>query len=332
MRAPRAARGPGVPGGGRAAGEPDAPRRPGRAGARAAPRVTRRGGAGRGRGRLSRNIGQAMQQLAEAEEQQTLSDTTQASSPREPNLGRPLTLGLQRSIYFSTPKDRVVQLGPEFFNRPAVPLAQALLGQVLVRQLADGTKLRGRIVETEAYVGPEDKAAHSRGGRQTPRNRGMFMKPGTLYVYIIYGMYFCMNISSQGDGSCVLLRALEPLEGLETMRQLRSTHRKGAVSHPIKDRELCSGPSKLCQALAIDKSFDQQDLTQDKAVWLEHGSLQPSGPAIVAAARVGIGQAGEWTKKPLRFYIRGCPWVSVVDKVAEQDTPARVRACSENFF
>lgn len=71
--------------------------------------------------------------------------------------------------------------------------------QVLVRRLDDGTELRGRVVETEAYLGPEDEAAHSRGGRQTPHNRGMFMKPGTLYVYLIYGMYFCMNVSSQGE-------------------------------------------------------------------------------------------------------------------------------------
>ncbi|XP_048187913.1 DNA-3-methyladenine glycosylase isoform X2 [Perognathus longimembris pacificus] len=306
------------------AAAPDRPPFPGRVrrpeGARAEPRVARCRGDGGG---LSRT-GQKGQQLAEKEQQQTLSDTTQTSS-KEPHLRQPLTLGLQRSIYFSSPKDRIVRLGPEFFNQPAIPLAQAFLGQVLVRRLADGTELRGRIVETEAYLGPEDEAAHSRGGRQTPRNRGMFMKPGTLYVYIIYGMYFCMNVSSQGDGSCVLLRALEPLEGLESMRQLRSTHRKGAISHPIKDRELCSGPSKLCQALAIDKSFDQQDLTQNEAAWLEHGSLQPSGSAIVAAARVGIGQAGEWTKKPLRFYIRGCPWVSVVDKAAEARTQSLLR-------
>lgn len=83
---------------------------------------------------------------------------------------------------------------------PAPPCSeQTDCPQVLVRRLDDGTELRGRIVETEAYVGPEDEAAHSRGGRQTSRNRGMFMKPGTLYVYIIYGMYFCMNVSSQGE-------------------------------------------------------------------------------------------------------------------------------------
>lgn len=85
--------------------------------------------------------------------------------------------------------------GPSAGNKPP----SSSLEQILVRRLDDGTELRGRIVETEAYLGPEDEAAHSRGGRQTPRNRGMFMKPGTLYVYLIYGMYFCMNVSSQGE-------------------------------------------------------------------------------------------------------------------------------------
>ncbi|KAM7147495.1 DNA-3-methyladenine glycosylase [Molossus nigricans] len=262
---------------------------------------------------LSRKLGQKKQRPLEA-------DGAQTPSPKEPRLGLPKTLDPQRSIYFSSPKDQAARLGLDFFDQPAVPLARAFLGQVLVRRLNDGTELRGRIVETEAYLGPEDEAAHSRGGRQTPRNRGMFMKPGTLYVYLIYGMYFCMNVSSRGDGACVLLRALEPLGGLETMRQLRSTYRKGSASRALKDRELCSGPSKLCQALAIDKSFDQRDLTEDKAVWLEHSPPGPREPAVVAAARVGIGNAGEWAQKPLRFYLQGSPWVSVVDRVAEQGT------------
>lgn len=261
--------------------------------------------------------------LAEADQQQSSTDTAWMPSSKKSCLRPSLALGSHRSIYFSqSPKDHSARLGSEFFGQPAVSLARALLGQVLVRRLGDGTELRGCIVETEAYLGPEDEAAHSRGGRQTPRNRSMFMKPGTLYVYLIYGMYFCMNVSSQGDGACVLLRALEPLGGLETMRQLRCALRKGTISRALKDRELCSGPSKLCQALAIDKSFDQRDLAQDEAVWLEHGSLEPSASAVVAAARIGIGRAGEWAQKPLRFYIRGSPWVSVVDKVAEQDIQA----------
>lgn len=257
--------------------------------------------------------------LATQQPNQSTQNGAWTPAPKEPCLRSPGTSGLQRSIYFSGPKVHPPRLGTEFFDQPAVPLARALLGQVLVRRLPDGTELRGRIVETEAYLGPEDEAAHSKGGRQTPRNRGMFMKPGTLYVYLIYGMYFCINVSSQGDGACVLLRALEPLEGQETMRQLRSTNRKSMASRTLKDRELCSGPSKLCQALAIDKSFDQRDLAEDEAMWLEHSSPTPNGSAVVAAARVGIGHAGEWTRKPLRFYVRGSPWVSVVDKAAEQE-------------
>ncbi|XP_008050840.1 DNA-3-methyladenine glycosylase [Carlito syrichta] len=267
-------------------------------------------------------MGQKKQRLAEAEQPQGPSYAAWIPSPKEPHMGPLVTPDPHCSIYFSNSKDQLTRLGSEFFDQPAVPLARAFLGQVLVRRLANGTELRGRIVETEAYLGPEDEASHSRGGRQTPRNRGMFMKPGTLYVYIIYGMYFCMNVSSQGDGACVLLRALEPLGGLETMRQLRSTLRKGTASRALKDRELCSGPSKLCQALAIDKSFDQRDLAQDEAMWLERGSLGLSGAAVVAAARVGIGSAGEWVQKPLRFYVRGSPWVSVVDRKAEQGTQA----------
>ncbi|XP_024408877.1 DNA-3-methyladenine glycosylase [Desmodus rotundus] len=265
---------------------------------------------------LSRKLGQKKQRPLEAEQHQSPPGGSQTPSPKEPRLDPPATLGPRRSIYFS---NHPARLGLEFFDQPAVSLARAFLGQVLVRQLDDLTELRGRIVETEAYLGPEDEAAHSKGGRQTPRNRSMFMKPGTLYVYLIYGMYFCMNVSSRGDGACVLLRALEPLEGLETMRRLRSTYRRGSTGRALKDRELCSGPSKLCQALAIDKSFDQRDLTKDKAMWLEQGLPQPREPAVVAAPRVGIGNAGEWAQKPLRFYIQGSPWVSVVDRAAERD-------------
>ncbi|XP_040829612.1 DNA-3-methyladenine glycosylase isoform X3 [Ochotona curzoniae] len=278
----------------------------------------------RGGARLSQKVGRKKRRLGRAELQQRPAEGAEGRAELQQ---RPLAEALhipgpQRSIYFMSSKDSPARLGTEFFNQPAVSLARAFLGQVLVRRLADGTELRGRIVETEAYVGPEDEAAHSRGGRQTPRNRGMFMRPGTLYVYIIYGMYCCMNVSSQGDGACVLLRALEPLGGLDAMRQLRCALRKGTAGRALKDRELCSGPSKLCQALAIDKSFDQRDLARDEALWLERSTPGPGVPTVVAAARVGIGQAGEWAQKPLRFYIQGSPWVSVVDRMAEQ------RACS----
>ncbi|KAI3359167.1 hypothetical protein L3Q82_002702 [Scortum barcoo] len=137
--------------------------------------------------------------------------------------------------------------------------------QVLVRRCADGAELRGRIVETEAYLGGEDKASHSAGGKHTKRNTAMFMKPGTIYVYPIYGIYLCMNVSSEGEGAAVLLRSLEPLQGQPVMRQLRTARRKEGARE-LKDKELCNGPSKLCQALDIPRCFDRRDLASDPEV------------------------------------------------------------------
>ncbi|XP_048349834.1 DNA-3-methyladenine glycosylase [Sphaerodactylus townsendi] len=215
------------------------------------------------------------------------------------------------------------RLGDDFFGRPCVSLAKALLGQVLVRRLPDGRELRGRIVETEAYLGGDDTASHSRGGRRTARNAGMFMKPGTLYVYQIYGIYFCMNISSDGEGAAVLLRSLEPLQGLEVMRQLRQRQRKG-LSKPPKDWQLCNGPAKLCQALAIDKGFDQDNLASAPCVWVEPGPQVLMDDALVCSTRIGI--SGDWAHKPLRFYLRGNRCVSVADKAAEQALGQAVEA------
>lgn len=207
-----------------------------------------------------------------------------------------------------------------FFNQPCVELAKAFLGKVLVRKLTDGTELRGKIVETEAYLGGKDKASHSAGGKRTERNTAMFMKPGTIYVYPIYGIYLCMNVSSQGEGAAVLLRALEPLSGQDVMRGLRAAKRKpGAKS--LKDKELCNGPSKLCQALDIRRSFDRRDLATAVEVWLE---MDPEKEAIVDAGevvmapRIGVDSHGEWATKPLRFYLRGHSCVSVLNKDAER--------------
>ncbi|MBN3303937.1 3MG glycosylase, partial [Amia calva] len=190
---------------------------------------------------------------------------------------------------------------------------------VLVRWRADGMELRGRVVETEAYLGGEDQASHSAGGRRTERNTAMFMKPGTIYVYQIYGIYLCMNISSQGEGAAVLLRSLEPVQGQEVMRELRGTRRKEGA-RTLKDRELCNGPSKLCQALDIKRGFDRRDLACDSEVWLEWDPQAPPEPQkVVSAPRVGIDSAGEWAVKPLRFYIQGHPCVSVLDRAAERN-------------
>ncbi|XP_048847494.1 DNA-3-methyladenine glycosylase [Brienomyrus brachyistius] len=223
------------------------------------------------------------------------------------------------SPYFSDAPKLDLRLGEDFFNQPCVALAKAFLGKVLVRRRADGTALRGRVVETEAYLGGEDKASHSAGGRRTERNTAMFMKPGTIYVYQIYGIYLCMNVSSQGEGAAVLLRSLEPLEGQEAMRELRSV-RRGAAARPLRDKDLCNGPSKLCQALDVLRSFDRRDLATDTNVWLERDPQEgPAGPGqVVAAARIGVESYEEWARKPLRFYLRGHPCVSVVNREAER--------------
>ena len=177
---------------------------------------------------------------------------------------------------------------------------QASDGEVEGR--ADDWKCWGRIVETEAYLGGEDKASHSYGGKMTQRNRAMYMPPGTAYVYAIYGMYRCFNISSQGPGAAVLIRALEPLGGTDHMRKCRKVARK--------ERDLCNGPAKLCQALFIDKSCDGLDLTSSKRLWVELPMDDADGE-ITKSARVGVQYAGqEWAGKLLRFCRKGSQFVS----------------------
>jgi DNA-3-methyladenine glycosylase len=189
----------------------------------------------------------------------------------------------------------------KFYQRDAATLARALLGQVLVRVLADGTRLAGRIIETEAYLGVEDKAAHSFGGRHTPRNAAMWGPAGHAYVYFVYGMHHCVNVvaATPGDPAAVLLRALAPLEGLEAMRR----HRAGRIAAArLRDRDLCSGPAKLAQAMAIDRALDHADLVAGETLFIERGRRVPP-QRIVATPRVGIDYAAEWTLKPLRFVI-----------------------------
>ncbi|KTG39802.1 hypothetical protein cypCar_00021076 [Cyprinus carpio] len=221
------------------------------------------------------------------------------------------------SPYFSTGES--VRLSHSFFSQPCADLARAFLGKVLVRKLTDGTELRGRVVETEAYLGGEDKASHSAGGKRTERNTAMFMKPGTIYVYPIYGIYLCMNVSSQGEGAAVLLRSLEPLSGQDVMRGLRAAKRK-AGAKILKEKELCNGPSKLCQALDIQRCFDRRDLATDTEVWLERDPERETVFAgeMVSAPRIGVESHGEWATKPLRFYLRGHPCVSVLNRDAER--------------
>ncbi|HSB43156.1 MAG TPA: DNA-3-methyladenine glycosylase [Methylomirabilota bacterium] len=180
-------------------------------------------------------------------------------------------------------------------------VARRLLGTRLVVPTRDGRRVAGIIVETEAYRGPEDRASHAYGGRRTRRTETMYARGGTAYVYFVYGMYHQFNVVTAGEDvpHAVLVRALEPVEGLALMRR-----RRGGVA----DRDLTSGPGKLCIALGIDRRLDGADLLGER-VWLEPG-LRVAAGTIASGPRVGIDYAEQWVHRRWRFWLRGNPYVS----------------------
>ena len=199
------------------------------------------------------------------------------------------------------------RLGRAFFARDPVTLAQDLLGVVLVRVLDSGERLSGVIVETEAYLGVKDRAAHAFGGRRTARNESMYGQPGTAYVYFTYGMHHCVNVVCGGvdEPVAVLIRALEPREGLEAMAANRGRVRAPVVS-------LCSGPGKLCQAMAIDRELDGVDLPSDGRLFLEAGADGPiNARAVRCGPRIGLGDVGVWASRRLRWWVGDSAHVSV---------------------
>jgi DNA-3-methyladenine glycosylase len=189
------------------------------------------------------------------------------------------------------------RLGRAFFARPAPEVARDLLGRVLVRTMEDRRRIAGRIVETEAYT-QDDAASHSHRG-PTARNAAMFEQAGTLYVYSIYGMHLCMNAvtGEVGEGSAVLLRALEPLEGLEIMARNRGK---------ADPRLFCSGPARLCQAFGLTTSDDLVDLVRDDSFSIEAGSTFDD-PDVAATRRIGIRTAVDL---PRRYVVVSSEWVS----------------------
>ncbi len=197
------------------------------------------------------------------------------------------------------PRDRFVAFGHD-----AVTMARRLLGQRLVSR-RDGRRAAGLIVEVEAYLGSQDRAAHTCGGRRTDRNESMYLPGGHAYVYFTYGMHHCMNVvcGKANEGTAVLLRALEPTEGMAAMYARRASARR--------DTDLCSGPARLTQALAIDRSCDGVDLRTSPGLLIERVRRRclPAS-RIEIGPRVGVGYAGEWADRSLRFWIRGNPHVS----------------------
>jgi len=187
----------------------------------------------------------------------------------------------------------VPRLTRSFFARSSVEVAPALIGTRLVRCLDDGTRLSGVIVEVEAYIGPKDRASHAYAGRRTARNEAMYSKPGTSYVYFTYGMHYCVNVvcASEGVPEAVLIRALEPdPESLAVMRRNR---------HVEPERLLCSGPGRLCQALAINRGQNGIDLCSSDQLWLE--SVRSPGRTTIRSRRIGIDSAGAWARRLLRW-------------------------------
>jgi DNA-3-methyladenine glycosylase len=194
-----------------------------------------------------------------------------------------------------------VKLSREFYCRPTLEVAQNLLGKVLVRRLK-GKNLAGKIVETEAYVGPDDLACHASKGR-TARTAIMFSEGGCAYVYMIYGFYYCLNAVTEAEDypAAVLIRAMEPLDHIDVMRRLRR--------NPDRDTNIASGPGKVCMAMGIDKALNGADLT-GSGLWIEDRGLEVG--TIEATRRIGVDYAGEYRDKPWRFCIQGNPHVSRV--------------------
>lgn len=186
----------------------------------------------------------------------------------------------------------------DFYARPVLRVARDCIGKHLVHDTTEGLVV-GRIVEAEAYRGPEDRAAHSFGGRRTARTEVMFGPPGIAYVFFVYGLHFHINLvtTAVGKPHAVLLRAVEPVVGAEIM----ATRRGISASR----RELTNGPGKLCQAFAIDRSANGADLTRPPLF------LSDGPPCRVARApRIGIDYAGDWAARLWRFYDPASPYVS----------------------
>ncbi len=176
------------------------------------------------------------------------------------------------------------RLTRSFYTRPTLVVAKDLLGKYLVRQIGK-KKLIGKIIETEAYLGPRDQASHAFKGKKTKRNQAEFLEGGHIYIYLVYGRYWQLNITTfkKGKPECVLIRAIEPIKA---------------------DFHLTNGPGKLCQWLQLNKSFYGEDLTTSKRIWLEDWGEKIKSSEIKATPRIGIDYAGPyWSRKKWRFLL-----------------------------
>lgn len=207
---------------------------------------------------------------------------------------------MNRSVSLRERSAAVAPLPAAFYDRPTEDVARELLGAVLEHRTGEGV-VRGRIVETEAYLGPHDPACHAAAGL-TARTRTLHGPPGTAYVYFIYGMHWCFNAVTreEGYGSAVLIRAVEPLTGQALMRRRRGV---------VRDTDLTSGPARLCDAFGITREQDGLSLER-RPLRIVQGEPVPD-EQVVITPRIGIRKAAEW---PLRFYMKGNRFVSRAEK------------------
>ena len=191
-----------------------------------------------------------------------------------------------------------LKISRSFYEQSTLDVARLLLGKYLVRKHPDGTTV-GRIVETEAYVGPDDRACHASRGR-TPRTEIMFGRAGHAYVYLVYGFHHMLNIVTESVDfpAAVLIRAVEPVQGVELMRARRKTEQL---------HNLASGPGKLCQAFAIDRKLNGDDLCGGMLYLEDRG--EPVSE-VVTKPRIGVDYAGRWKDKPWRFLVKENEFVS----------------------
>jgi len=195
------------------------------------------------------------------------------------------------------------KLPREFYAQPVLTVARQCIGKILVHRTAEG-EAAGRIVEAEAYRGPLDLAAHSARGLRTKRTNAMFGPPGHAYIYLLYGLSWAMNfvVASEGKPHAVLIRALEPVRGIDLMVRRRNK--------PATSRELSNGPGKLTSAMGITGTDYGRDLCGDE-LFLEESDDQIPRGKIGRSPRINIDYAGEWAALPWRFYQRGNRYVSV---------------------
>lgn len=173
------------------------------------------------------------------------------------------------------------KLGRGFYTKPTLTIAKELLGKYIVRKIGR-KKLAGKITETEAYIGPQDKASHAYNGKITPRNKVEYLIGGHIYIYLVYGMYWQMNIvtAKQGKPECVLIRALDL-------------------------GKIANGPGKVCNYLKLDKSFYKESLSKSKRIWLEDRGEKIKPCQILATKRIGIDYAGlYWSRRKWRFVLK----------------------------